>query len=384
VRQQRRDVQAQWNDQYGDATSAWRSDDDVIERFKGQLLSTAGMIVFLGVINATTSPGFPWAIFPAMGMGMGVLGRYIRLRRRGITLARIFDGEVTPKADADPRSKPARIAEASRAFVRHAKWVLGSATVSIGSLAIGAPLDLKLMAVPMLVAGVAALASAQMLARDFMRLRRLGVSAGDAWNGSWQAIAASSDDRPYDVKLREQLALVAGDQLLASAYGEMLRNAVDDRLTIKEVTAKLSDADKALVPDVEPTAEALLERISALANGLERLQRDVPTDALPQLEARVASVQAEPDSAPDRERRLTLLTRQLSSLQELIARRDTMQRQLESAAMALRSLRLDIVKLRTMGVGAAISDVTNATQEARALSKDLGYVISAADEMRKL
>ncbi len=384
VRQQRRDVQTQWNDQYGDATSAWRSDEDVIERFRGQLLWTAGMIVFLGVINATTSREFPWAIFPAMGMGMGSLGRYIRLRRRGITLARIFGGGSAPKLDSDPRSKPARIAEASRAFVTHAKWFMGSAAVAIGSLVIGASLELKPMIIPMLAAGLAALASAQMLARDFMRLRRLGVSAGHAWNGSWEAIAASSDDRPYEVKMREQLALVAGDQLLASAFGDLLRNAVDDRLTIKDVTAKLSDADKSLVPDVEPTADALLERISALANGLERLQRDLPTDALTQLESRVASVHAEPEQAPDRERRLTLLTRQLSSLQELVSRRETMQRQLDSATMALRSLRLDIVKLRTMGVGAAISDVTNATQEARALSKDLGYVISAADEMRKL
>ncbi len=384
VRQQRRDVQSQWNDQYGDATSAWHSDEDVIERFKGQMLWTAGMIVFLGVINATTSPGFPWAIFPAMGMGLGVLGRYIRLRRRGITLGRIFGGESTLTADTDPRSKPARIADASRAFVKHAKWLMGSAAVSLGSLVIGASLELTPMIIPMVGAGLAALASAQMLARDFMRLRRLGVSAGDAWNGSWQAIAASSDDRPYEVKLREQLALVAGDQLLASAYGDLLRNAVDDRLTIKDVTAKLSDADKVLVPDVEPTAEALLERISALANGLERLQRDLPADALSHLESRVASVQTEPEHAPDHERRLTLLTRQLSSLQELVARRETMQRQLDSASLALRSLRLDIVKLRTMGVGAAISDVTNATQEARALSKDLGYVISAADEMRKL
>jgi serine/threonine-protein kinase len=384
VRQQRRDVQSQWNDQYGDATSAWRSDEDVIERFKGQMLWTAGMIVFLGVINATTSPGFPWAIFPAMGMGLGVLGRYIRLRRRGITLERILGGETTPKPDTDPRSKPARIADASRAFVKHAKWFMGSAAVSLGSLVIGASANLSPMIVPMVAAGLAAMASAQMLARDFMRLRRLGVPAGDAWNGSWRVIAALSDDRPYDVKLREQLALVAGDQLLASAYGDLLRNAVDDRLTIKDVTAKLSDADKVLVPDVEPTAEALLERISALANGLERLQRDLPTDALSQLESRVAAVHAEPEHAPDRERRLTLLTRQLSSLQELVARRETMQRQLDSASMALRALRLDIVKLRTMGVGAAISDVTNATQEARALSKDLGYVISAADEMRKL
>ena len=384
VRQQRRDVQSQRSDPYGDATGAWRRDEDVIERFKGQTLWTVGMIVFLGVINATTSPGFPWAIFPAMGMGMGVLGQYLRLRRRGITLLRIFGGESAPKPDTDPRSKPARIAEASRAFVTHAKWLMGSAAVSFGSLVIGASADLSPMIVPMVAAGLAALASAQLLARDFMRLRRLGVSAGDAWNGSWQAIAASSDDRPYEVKMREQLALVAGDQLLASAYGELLRNAVDDRLTIKDVTVKLSEADRSLVPDVEPTADALLERISALASGLERLQRDLPIDALTQLESRVASVQAEPEQAPARERRLMLLTRQLSSLQELVARRETMQRQLESASIALRSLRLDIVKLRTMGVGAAISDVTNATQEARALSKELGYVISAADEMRKL
>ena len=110
-----------------------------------------------------------------------------------------------------------------------------------------------------------------------------------------------------------------------------------------------------------------------------RLQR-----ASPQLVTRIASTEAEPDSAPDRERRLTLLTRQRSSLEELAARRDTMQRQLDSAALALRSLRLDLVKLRAMGVGSAVDDVTTATQEARALSRDLGYVLDAADETRRL
>ena len=51
--------------------------------------------------------------------------------------------------------------------------------------------------------------------------------------------------------------------------------------------------------------------------------------------------------------------------------------------MALRSLRLDIVKLRTLGVG-SINDVTSATQEARAVSRDIGRALEAADEMRKL
>jgi serine/threonine-protein kinase len=41
------------------------------------------------------------------------------------------------------------------------------------------------------------------------------------------------------------------------------------------------------------------------------------------------------------------------------------------------------VKLRTLGVNAA-ADVTSATQEARAVSRELGYVLDAAEESRRL
>ena len=124
--------------------------------------------------------------------------------------------------------------------------------------------------------------------------------------------------------------------------------------------------------------------VGALASGLERLERDLPGGALGDLAARIARAEQEPASAPDRERRLSLLTRQRTSLEELQARRDTMQRQLESASMALRSLRFDIVKLRTLGVNATVDDVTSATQEARAVSRELGYVLDAAEESRRL
>ena len=61
-----------------------------------------------------------------------------------------------------------------------------------------------------------------------------------------------------------------------------------------------------------------------------------------------------------------------------------MQRQIDSASMALRSLRFDIVKLRTLGVNAAVDDITSATQEARAVSRELGYALDAAQESRRL
>jgi hypothetical protein len=239
------------------------------------------------------------------------------------------------------------------------------------------------LAVPFALGGLGVLVNGPLSLMDYLRLRRAGVSASSALGEGWKSIAAAADTRPVESKIAERLAQVAGEALLASRYGQVVRHAVDDRVTITDVIAKLPAVDMAMIPDVEPTAEALMERVTALAGGLERLDRDLPGDALPQLNARVAAVEAEPASAPDRERRLSLLTRQRESLQELADRRDTMQRQLDSASAALRSLRLDIVKLRTMGVG-ALTDVTSATQEARALSRDLGYVLDAAAETRKL
>ncbi len=280
--------------------------------------------------------------------------------------------------------KPARIAAAAKAFTRHAKWAAAFAAATFGTFATAAGTGKDGFLVMAAVAGAATTASALLLTRDWLRLRAFGVRAREAWNGAWMEIAAASDDRPHAERVREQLALVAGESTLQSRYGETLHNAVDDHVTICEVTVKLADADRALVPEVTPTANALLERIGALAAGLERLERDLPTDAGSQLDQRLSTVRDEPGTTPDHERRLVLLTRQRESLDELLARRETMHRQLDSASMAMRALRLDIVKLRTMGVGAAIDDVTSATQEARALSRDMGRVLEAADELRRI
>jgi len=65
-------------------------------------------------------------------------------------------------------------------------------------------------------------------------------------------------------------------------------------------------------------------------------------------------------------------------------RRTTLLAQLESASLALQNVRLDLVKLRDGGIGSSLTDLTNATQEARALSREIGYAIDAAADTRKL
>ena len=52
-------------------------------------------------------------------------------------------------------------------------------------------------------------------------------------------------------------------------------------------------------------------------------------------------------------------------------------------ALALQNLRLDLLKLRSSGLESAMSDVASATQEARALSRDIGHVLEAAKQVRE-
>jgi serine/threonine-protein kinase len=58
--------------------------------------------------------------------------------------------------------------------------------------------------------------------------------------------------------------------------------------------------------------------------------------------------------------------------------------QIESAGIALENLKFDLLKLRSSGVQAAMGDVASATIEARALSKEIGHVLEAADEIRDI
>jgi hypothetical protein len=79
-----------------------------------------------------------------------------------------------------------------------------------------------------------------------------------------------------------------------------------------------------------------------------------------------------------------LLRRQRGTLDELVDRRAALARQLDSAGLALGNLRLDLVKLQSSGLQSAFTDVSSATQEARALSSEIDAVLAAAAEVRSL
>lgn len=141
-----------------------------------------------------------------------------------------------------------------------------------------------------------------------------------------------------------------------------------------------------MIPDVGPTVDALAERVGALATTLHRLDDDVGGASVLSLDARLAALKAEARgaAAPEQERRIALLERQRASITELRERRSVLASQLESAGLALQNLRLDLLKLRSSGLESAMSDVASATQEARALSREIGNAVDAVREVRRL
>jgi serine/threonine protein kinase len=181
----------------------------------------------------------------------------------------------------------------------------------------------------------------------------------------------------------QELAALVAPEVLNGPHGPLIRRAVADRTAVREIVEKLGPADRVLLPDVVSAVNGLVDRIASLATTLQRLDGEVVPGAIPSLDARIAAIEAEPPS-PDRDRKMGLLKRQRATLGDLAEQRNGLYGQLENAGLMLQNIRFDLLKMRSAGVQAALDDVTSATQEARALSREIGHVLNAAAELKAI
>src|SRR5688572_20004028 len=190
--------------------------------------------------------------------------------------------------------------------------------------------------------------------------------------------------RPSPAPRDAQLAKLAPPEVLESPHGAAIRRAAEERAAIVEIVGKLPKPDRALIPDVEPTVKALVDRVAHVAKALHSLEQNIDLRALDEIDTRLAAAERDAHQSPEGDRRLAMLRRQRTSIEDLVRRRNALSHQLDTAGLALGNLRLDLIKLRSTGVESALSDVSTATQEARALSREIDGVLDAAAQLRAL
>ena len=264
---------------------------DRIRSFRRHFASYVGTTTFLFGINAATNPDFWWAIFPAMGMMMGLVNEGGGLWAAGARLSDVFGG-----------SKPL-------------------------------------------------------------------PAAGEGAQLTAPPAAASG---PGEITA----------EVLAGPRGPVARQAGADRRAIRDLVSRMSKSEREMLPDVEQTSENLYDRIAELGRALHRLDGEIGPEKLPELDRRIA--QAETTEGTDADRRLRLLKRQREMLASLLESRDKLSEQYESAGLLLQNLKLDLIRMRSSGLQSGVAEVTSATQEARALSREIGYVLAAADELKEI
>ncbi len=275
---------------------------DRIRTFRRRIVSYLGTTTFLFGINAATQGGahhFWWAVFPAMGMMLGVMSEAGNLWAAGARARDIFGSQkkLPDPAGASP---------------------------------------------PM------------------------------------PTLAASQNPPTIDAD-----SPGVSREVLIGPRGNVLRQAVNDRRTVRDLVGRLSESERAMLPEIKETSDGLYNRIAALATALHRLDGEIGPDRLPALDDRIAKME-QSNETTDKERMLRLLRRQRDMLSNLMKSRNTLAEQYESAGLLLQNLTLDLLKMRSSGLQSSMQDLTSVTQEARSLSKEIGYVLAAADELRDI
>jgi len=214
------------------------------------------------------------------------------------------------------------------------------------------------------------------LARDYSHLWTAGYSWRDVLHRppAPDAIEAKTGRGSLRVP-------VSPDEL--GSHAASIEQAGRDRAAILGMLERMPKSERKMLPDVGPTVDQLLGRATDLARTLAALERDIDTAAEDKIDLRITALETEPPSA-DRERRISLLQRQRQTVHDLVARRVALGSQLESCLLAMQNVRLDLLRLRSAGVAEALGDLTQATQQARSLSRDVDAAVSAAVEIRRL
>ncbi|MBC8088505.1 MAG: hypothetical protein H7Z40_14660 [Phycisphaerae bacterium] len=170
-------------------------------------------------------------------------------------------------------------------------------------------------------------------------------------------------------------------------YVDVVTRARNDRDEVVRILSYLPAPERARIPEVEKTANALVQKIEAIAMAMARSAREMGGRTLAAIDVEIAQLESEANPfdtarSETRVRRLAQLRRERRVVMDADRVRDQNVAHLESCRLALENVRLDLVRLRTGN--SSVQNVTQIAEQAMALAREVDLAVAAAGEVRDL
>lgn len=165
-------------------------------------------------------------------------------------------------------------------------------------------------------------------------------------------------------------------------YHEKVHNLWVDRQAIRNLWDRLSAADQELLPILIQTVDDLYRRGLQLGQTLHSMD-ELRQDDTVESQRRLEELRSRPEDS-ERDQQISLLERAIQAQHEIQSQRNRCLDRLESCSLMMQTLRLDLLRIRDRGLGAVMSGLNEATQQARAVSRDVDIALTAAAEIKDL
>jgi serine/threonine-protein kinase len=175
-----------------------------------------------------------------------------------------------------------------------------------------------------------------------------------------------------------------------SPYGAAIASIRTDRDEIYRQIHTMPKEERESIPDVQQSADAIYKKAMQVASSLAELDLRDTRDTPESIEQEINRLESEANpldyrASEERVRRLAHLKRQRRVIADLTKRRTDAETKLEHCRQLLRSMRLELLRYRSAGMGSsATSGLTMVTQQAQSVVKEMGYLSDAAAEVNAL
>jgi serine/threonine-protein kinase len=162
-----------------------------------------------------------------------------------------------------------------------------------------------------------------------------------------------------------------------------------DRDEIHRQLQAMTKDERAQIPDVAQSADAIYKRAMQVGSTLAELDLRDPRSTPENIEKEIGKLEAEANpldyrASEERVRRLAHLKRERRVVADLAKRRTDAEAKLEHCRQLLRSMRLELLRYRSAGMAGTAIGLTQVTQQAQVVVWEMGYLSDAAAEVNAL